>query len=162
MNIKQGLKPLIGEGARILILGSLPGEISLKNQEYYANPNNMFWDIMGTILDEKIPNTYPEKVNYLKRHGIALWDVLHTAEREGSLDSNIRNEEFNDIAKLVCDHPSIDTIVTNGGKAEKLLRKYIKANPLNKKIYFCKSTSGMIRCAGWNLQKLSSHWSSIL
>ena len=116
---KQGLQPVIGKNPRILILGSLPGDESLRKQEYYGNPINMFWDVMSGILGKPAPATYPEKVEYLKRHGIALWDVLCSAEREGSLDSNIKDEEFNDITKLIADNPSIEVIVTNGGKAEK-------------------------------------------
>lgn len=164
MNHKEGLKPLIGDGAKFLILGSLPSDESIRKQEYYGNPNNMFWDVLSHILGEKAPPEYTDKVKFLNFHGIALWDVLRAAERKGSLDSNIRNEQFNDIEKLVSDNPSIEIIVTNGGKAEKLFRKYLKNNSslISKKIYFCKSTSGMSRCAGWDLQRLVSQWHQIL
>lgn len=161
---KQGLQPIIGNNPRILILGSLPGDESLRRQEYYGNPRNMFWDVMNGILGEKAPAAYPEKIEYLKRHGIALWDVLHSAEREGSLDSNIRNEDFNDIAKLIGDNPSIEVIATNGGKAEKSFRKYLRRNPalFGKRICFCTSTSPMSICSGWNLERLVGQWRQIL
>lgn len=164
MNYKEGLKPLIGENAKVLILGSLPGDESIRKQEYYGNPNNMFWDILSQILRDKVPERYADKVAYLNRHEIALWDILHSAERKGSLDSNIINENFNDIAGLIVKNPSIETIVTNGGKAEKSLKKYLKNNPwlTKKKIYFCKSSSGMSRCAGWDLQRLVTQWREIL
>ena len=119
---------------------------------------------MSGILGKPAPATYPEKVEYLKRHGIALWDVLCSAEREGSLDSNIKDEEFNDITKLIADNPSIEVIVTNGGKAEKSFRKYLRRNPafLSKRIHYCTSTSPMSICSGWNLEKLIGQWSEIL
>ena len=164
MNYKEGLNPLVGDEAKILILGSLPGDESIRKKEYYGNPNNMFWEVMEQILEDKVPDEYADKVKYLNRHGIALWDILHSAERNGSLDSNIRNEEFNDIAGLVMENPSIETIVTNGRKSEKLLKKYLKNNSslINKKIYYCTSTSGMSRCAGWDLHRLVSQWREIL
>ena len=94
MDYKEGLQPVIGPNPRILILGSLPGDESLRKQEYYGNPRNMFWDVMSGVLGEKAPIRYPERVEYLKRHGIALWDALHVAEREGSLDANINLQEI--------------------------------------------------------------------
>ena len=161
---KEGLKPLIGTNPRILILGSLPGDESLRKQEYYGNPRNLFWDVMSGVLGEKAPVQYSEKVEFLKSHGIALWDVLHAAEREGSLDANIKNEEFNDIAGLLAVNPSIEVIATNGGKAEKSFRKYLRRNPsiAEKRIYHCASTSSMSICAGWNLERLVSQWHKIL
>ena len=164
MNLKKSLPPLIGSKARILILGTLPGDESLRKQEYYGNPNNMFWDVMSGILEEKVPIFYQEKVGYLKRHGITLWDVLHAAEREGSLDTNIRNEEFNDIARLVSENPTIEVIVTNGGKAEKAFKKYLRMNPslADKKIHYCTSTSSMSRCSGWDIERLIRQWKQIL
>ena len=164
MNLKKSLPPLIGSKARILILGTLPGDESLRKQEYYGNPNNMFWDVMSGILGEEVPILYQEKVEYLKRHGIALWDVLHAAEREGSLDANIRNEEFNDIARLVSENPTIEAIVTNGGKAEKSFKKYLRKNPslADKKIHYCTSTSSMSRCSGWDTERLIRQWREIL
>ena len=164
MDYKEGLRPVIGTNPRILILGSLPGDESLRKQEYYGNPRNMFWDVMGGILGEKAPVRYPERVEYLKRHGIALWDVLHAAEREGSLDANIKNEEFNDIAGLLAENPSIEVIATNGEKAEKSFRKYLRRNPsiAGKKIYPCASTSSMSICAGWDLGRLIDQWRRIL
>jgi TDG/mug DNA glycosylase family protein len=103
-------------------------------------------------------------VEYLKRHGIALWDVLYAAERKGSLDSNIRNEEFNDIEGLITRNPSIEVIATNGGKAEKAFRKYLRRHPslAGIKICFRTSTSSMSLCSGWTLERLIDQWREIL
>ena len=111
---KHGLLPVVGQNARILILGSLPGDESLRRQEYYGNPRTRFWAVMGGVLGEDAPESYPEKVMYLKKHGIALWDVISSADREGSLDANIRNMEFNDIAGLLSANPTIEAIALNG------------------------------------------------
>lgn len=164
MEYKEGLDPIIGTNPRILILGSLPGDESIRKQEYYGNPRNMFWGVMSGILGEPAPTSYPEKVDYLKRHGIALWDVLYAAEREGSLDANIANEEFNDISQLIADNPSIDVIAINGGKAKKLFMEYLRRNPSLKRIRrcYCVSTSPMCICAGYNLKKLTEQWRNIL
>lgn len=164
MEKKLGMPPVIGDNAKVLILGSLPGDESLRRQEYYGNPRNRFWDVMSGILNEKAPLDYSDKVEYLKRHGIALWDVLHAAEREGSLDANIKNAIFNNIAELLSDNPSIEVIVTNGKNAENSLRKYLRRNPsiFGKRIYHCASTSPMSVCSGWNLEHLINQWSKIL
>lgn len=162
--IKEGLKPIIGNNPRILILGSLPGDESIRKQEYYGNPRNMFWDVISGILGEPAPLQYAKKVDYLKRHGIALWDVLHAAERAGSLDANIHNGEFNDIERLISENPSITVIAINGGEAKKSFRKYLRTHPalIYKRICYCKSTSPMVLCSGWNLNKLIEQWREIL
>lgn len=164
MEKKIGLAPVIGDDARILILGSLPGDESLRKQEYYGNPKNMFWKVIGNVLEEQVPFSYPEKVAYLEKHGIALWDVLKSAQREGSLDSNIQNEEFNDHEGFLLEHPSISVIALNGGKAEKSFSKYLRRHPAlrGKRIVPCKSTSMMSLCAGWTLDSLSEQWNEIL
>ena len=161
---KQGLQAVVGTNPRILILGSLPGDESLRRQEYYGNPRNMFWDVMSGVLGEDAPKQYSEKVEYLKRHNIALWDVFHSAEREGSLDANIQNEEFNDIEGFLLAHPSVEIIATNGGKAEKSFKKYLRSHRSlrSMRTLFCKSTSAMSLCSGWNLERLVEQWRGIL
>ena len=124
----------------------------------------MFWEVMSGILGEPAPVQYAMRVDYLQRHGIALWDVLHAAEREGSLDANNQNGEFNDIASLIMETPSIEVIAINGGKAEKNFRKYLRKYPslASKRICFCTSTSSMSLCSGWNLERIIAQWRGIL
>lgn len=81
MNYKEGLNPVIGANPRILVLGSLPGDESIRRQEYYGNPGNMFWDVMSGVLGAKSPTEYPAKVEYLKRHGYALQKLLAAFNR---------------------------------------------------------------------------------
>ena len=109
--------PIIDLNSRILILGSVPGVKSLEMQQYYAHPQNRFWKLLSEIFEEEFTTDYESRIGLLKRHHIALWDVIDTCERKGSLDSDIRNEEANGIAELLENHPSIQAIFCNGQKS---------------------------------------------
>ena len=115
------LPPLGAEKPRVLILGSLPGRRSLAEQRYYAHPQNAFWWIMRSLLNNPLASVEQQK-SALTRQGILLWDVLHTAERPGSLDADIRagTERFNPIASLLADKSQLKLIVCNGKKAMSL------------------------------------------
>jgi double-stranded uracil-DNA glycosylase len=108
---KQGLPPVINDDIRVLILGSMPGQISLDKKEYYANRGNDFWKLVGQVVDNQLDSMeYDGKIACLKKHGIGLWDVYKHCERDGSLDSNIKNSDINDFTilkglndlKLIC------------------------------------------------------------
>lgn len=123
----ESLKPVIGPKPKVLILGSMPGKQSLVKQQYYGNPRNHFWPIMSRLLNKDLTVfSYEDKIEYLKKHGIALWDVIATCEREGSLDSAIRHEKSNDIKTLLEHESSIAWIGLNGTKAYQSFEKYIK------------------------------------
>lgn len=109
--------------ARILILGSMPGAESLRQQQYYAHPHNLFWALMEDLFDAKRELPYAERLATLRKHHIALWDVAHTCRREGSLDANITNVKANDFSSLFKTAPHIHTVFFNGQKAEALFRK---------------------------------------
>lgn len=113
--------------ATILILGSMPGETSLRYQQYYAHSRNMFWQIMETItgIGQNLP--YADRVTGLQEKGIALWDVLQQCERAGSLDANIQLETEipNDFEGFFIAHPKLKYIFFNGRKAEKSFQKLV-------------------------------------
>lgn len=132
--------PIINEDSKILILGSVPGIKSLEKQEYYAHPQNKFWKIIFELFDENFTENYEDKINILKKNKIALWDVIDTCERKGSLDSEIRNEEANDIESLLKTYPNIKAIFCNGGKSYKNLKKILN-NKSNIGVYLLPSTS---------------------
>jgi hypoxanthine-DNA glycosylase len=111
--------PIATEKSTILILGTMPGEKSLREQQYYAHPRNAFWPIMETICGAGMGLTYPERVDRLRESGIAIWDVLQHCEREGSLDADITAEIPNDFAAFLQAHPAMTHIFFNGSKAEK-------------------------------------------
>ncbi len=117
--------PIIDESSEILILGSIPGQKSLEKQEYYAHPQNKFWRIIFELFNEIFTTDYTKKIQILEKHHIALWDVIDTCERKGSLDSEIRNEEANKIEELLHNYPNIKAIFCNGQKSYKNLQKIL-------------------------------------
>ena len=128
MNAKAtSFAPIIDDSARTLILGSMPGAESLRVHEYYANPRNTFWRIMGCLFGFSANATYIEKVAALKVNKVALWDVMHSCERSGSLDANIKHGtiEPNDFVSLFHDYTNIAMILFNGVKAETEYKKQV-------------------------------------
>jgi TDG/mug DNA glycosylase family protein len=113
--------------AHTLILGSLPGQRSLQMQQYYAHPQNAFWKLVGAIFGAEPAAPYQRRVQVLKKHHIALWDVLAAAERPGSLDSSIVHASAlaNDFAKFFRAHPRIRRVFFNGRKAEQMYRRFV-------------------------------------
>ena len=110
-NFKEGLEPWVDDHSKILILGSLPSDVSIREQAYYQNKSrNSFWKLMHGLFGEG-----PDSKEFLMKHHIALWDCLAAANREGSVDSNISGgERPNNILQLLESHPSIRRIVING------------------------------------------------
>lgn len=115
--------PLAWEAPRLLLLGSMPGIQSLQREQYYAHPQNQFWRILAAAFAQGLPNTYEEKRELLRRNRIALWDVLAHCEREGSLDSNIKNALPNDIPGFLDRFPSIKKIGFNGQQSFKYFER---------------------------------------
>jgi double-stranded uracil-DNA glycosylase len=116
--------PLARADARILILGSMPGVASLRAGRYYAHPRNAFWDIMGALVGAGRNLDYEQRLEGLMEAGIAVWDVLHSAERQGSLDSAILNPVPNDLLGLLEKCSQIGLIATNGGFASSAFKRY--------------------------------------
>ncbi|WP_294277919.1 DNA-deoxyinosine glycosylase [uncultured Chryseobacterium sp.] len=117
--------PIVDENSEILILGSVPGVRSLEKQQYYAHPQNKFWKIIFELLNEEPTENYTQRIAVLKKHHIALWDVIDSCERKGSLDSEIRNEEANRVDELLNGHPNIKAVFCNGGKSYKNVQKML-------------------------------------
>ena len=116
--------PVAPPEARVLILGSMPSVESLNQGFYYAHPRNAFWPILAAVFREAVPADIPGKVALLTRHGVALWDVLQSCERSGSLDSAIRCPAPNDFAGLFERCPGIQKVLFNGGTAERLFMRH--------------------------------------
>ena len=117
--------PIINYESKILILGSIPGMKSLEMKQYYAHPQNKFWKIICEIFNEEFTTDYTERIKILEKYHVALWDVIDTCERKGSLDSEIRNEEANKIEELLQNFPNIKAIFCNGQKSHKNLQKIL-------------------------------------
>lgn len=122
-----GFPPVEPRQARILILGTLPGEESIRRHQYYAHPRNSFWPIMSQLVGAGPDLPYAVRLRKLKAAGIMLWDVLQAASRSGSADANIhpRRRRPNDISGLLQRHPELRLIAFNGGPAETLFRRHI-------------------------------------
>ena len=119
---KTGLKPVLPEGLRILILGSLPGDKSLYEQQYYAHPRNLFWPVMARLLNFPVDSDYRSRLDFLTQAGIGLWDVIEKANRHGSLDSAIAGNsiKINSLTELITVSSQLELVVLNGRKAENL------------------------------------------
>jgi TDG/mug DNA glycosylase family protein len=127
MKLSQGFAPVAGPDARILILGSMPGVASLDAEQYYAFPRNAFWKIMGELFTAGPDLDYPSRLAVLKRNQIAMWDVIGTCLRPGSLDSAISNDGMltNDFNSFFKQHRHITQIYFNGQKAGDLFKKKV-------------------------------------
>jgi len=117
--------PIATRNARLLILGSMPGAASLAANQYYAHPRNAFWPIMGELYGAGPEKPYERRVAILKAAGVAVWDVLGSCIRPGSLDTDIRDELPNDFERFFAVHRHIARIGLNGGKAAASFRKHV-------------------------------------
>jgi hypoxanthine-DNA glycosylase len=120
-------RPLADHNARILILGSMPGRASLDAHEYYAHSQNSFWRIMSQLLQMDPRAPYEDRVRLVKNAGIAVWDVLQSCIREGSLDSNIERDTLvaNDFHAFFRAHKKITHVFFNGAKAEACFKHHV-------------------------------------
>lgn len=158
-----GFPPSIDKNCRTLILGSMPGIASLEKQEYYAHPQNRFWRLMARLLgEESVPSAYEERLNMLLRHHIALWDSIGTCDRDGSLDSAIKNEQGNDFAALLKNYPSIRTICFNGGKAAQTFRRYNQPLLSQDDLTFHALPSTSPANARWRMEMLAAEWGKVI
>ncbi len=128
--MKAHFPPVVGAETRLLILGSLPGDASLKAAQYYAHTRNGFWPLIGGVLGEDLVSlTYEQRLARLLARGVGLWDVISAAERAGSLDAAIRSPEAADLRGLVAGLPQLRAIGFNGGLSARMGRRVLA--PLN-------------------------------
>lgn len=122
--MRRCFPPVMDKDTRIIIFGSFPGQESLRKGEYYGHKQNQFWKLIGTCISEELHDqSYQEKLRVLKNHGIGVWDVIRSCEREGSLDSNIRNHKRNDFSRIKrC--PKLQRVCFNGKTAAKFYDEF--------------------------------------
>ena len=125
-----GFSPVVGKQPKVLVLGSMPSVASLEQQQYYAKPQNAFWRIMGAMFDAGPDVDYNERTARLIEAGIALWDVLASCVRPGSLDASIdmTSAQANDLPGLLRKYPTIRAVFFNGRKAEQMFQRWAYAD----------------------------------
>ena len=118
MTLKRAFAPVVDDKTRILVLGSLPGDASLKAVQYYAHPQNAFWRLMGGVVGRDLhAMAYDDRLEALRTAGVGLWDVIASAERRGSLDAAIRSPEAADLRGLIAGLPGLKVVAFNGAAA---------------------------------------------
>ena len=153
----QGLAPIAGRDARLLVLGSFPSVASLAAQQYYAHPRNHFWPILAALwgLDlAALP--YAERVAHAEQRGLAVWDVYAACRREGSLDSAIEDAQPNDLAGLAARLPKLAAIAHNGGESA---RSMSVTRSLGLPVHRLPSTSPAN--ASWSFERKLAAWREV-
>ncbi|MBD1430488.1 MULTISPECIES: DNA-deoxyinosine glycosylase [Sphingobacterium] len=156
--LKQSFAPIIPNQPRILILGSLPGDLSIAKDQYYAHPQNRFWKVLFALFEQEFTSDYSERIKLLHQQQIALWDVCASAIRPGSMDTDISEVIPNTIPQLLAEKPAISNVIFNGQKAQKLFEKYFKKQE-NLNYITLPSTSPAN--AQFSIEKLLQHWEII-
>lgn len=154
-----GFAPVADARTRVLILGSLPGDASLKAAQYYAHPQNGFWRLVGAVIQLDLASLpYETRLERLLAAGVGLWDVIASAERRGSLDAAIRNPQGADLAALVDRLPLLDAIAFNGGTAARLGRR---ALPPVAQVDLLDLPSSSAAHARLSFEAKLTHWTAI-
>lgn len=159
LNFCQSFNPIIDKKSRVLILGSMPGPEALRKQQYYGFNGNHFWTILPAILGEQKPSEYRDKINLVRRHGIALWDVLKSCVRPGALDSAIRNMVCNPIPDLLKKYPNVRAVFINGRLAHKVFLDHFEGK-VDRGVFRLPSTSPAN--AAMSMAEKMRQWSSLL
>ena len=156
----SALPPLISSRTRLLILGSFPGVASLKAQQYYGHPQNQFWRILQAIWSNYPMNTdansYQYRSEWLLSRQLGVWDVYAACDREGSLDSHIRNAVLNDFSGLMLRCPDLQAIAHNGGESFKHAAHMAR---LGLPVYKLPSTSPAN--ASWSFERKLAAWREV-
>ena len=158
MRASHEFPPVFDKNSEILILGSFPSVKSREESFYYANPQNRFWKLMAQLLNESTPKDTKDKIAMLKKHKIALWDVIESCDIVGSSDSSISNVVPVDISQILS-RANIIKVYANGGKAFELYNKYLYPKT---QLEITKLPSTSPANAGYSFDKLLSEWKKIL
>jgi double-stranded uracil-DNA glycosylase len=158
-----GFSALVNMDSKVLVLGSAPSQDSLKKQQYYGHDRNAFWFIIASLFDTQELTTYEQKVTLLLNQGIAVWDVLQSCQREGSLDANINPQTItvNDFNVFFKTYPLVRTVFFNGQAAEKIFqRRVLPGLAYGVDYYRLPSTSPAY--AAMTLDEKKKQWQQIL
>jgi hypoxanthine-DNA glycosylase len=152
-----GLPPVIAPDTRLLVLGSFPGVVSLRTQQYYGHPQNQFWKILSALWSvDLVGLTYEDRIAAVRAHGLGIWDVYGACEREGSLDSAIRHAERNDLDWLRGQCPRLQAVAHNGGESFRHARH---TQALGLPVFRLPSTSPAN--ASWSFDRKLAAWREV-
>lgn len=154
--------PIAGPTAKILILGSMPGQASLDANQYYAHPRNLFWKLMAEMLGFQPTQPYDEKAAHLIKAHVAVWDVLQSCQRQGSLDVHIRHEEPNDFPSFLKTHPHIQAIFFNGDKAATSFKRFVQPQLQGSELALIRLPSTSPANASQNYEMKRDAWRQIM
>ncbi|MBR7041626.1 MAG: DNA-deoxyinosine glycosylase [Clostridia bacterium] len=155
--IVHPIPPVFDENSRILILGSFPSVKSRQAAFFYGHPQNRFWKVLAKVFNEEVPQTVPQKKEFLLSNRVALWDVIGACEIEGSSDASIRNVTVNDL-DLILAGADIKRIYVNGKTAYRYYLKYTR--PLIGREAVCLPSTSPANAA-WDLDRLTEAWNCI-
>jgi len=157
VNRLQGLPPVLDGRTRLLVLGSFPGVASLRAQQYYGHPQNQFWKILGALWGlDLVSQTYEDRLVTVRARGLGIWDVYSACEREGSLDTAIRQPELNDFSRVQRECPTLRAIAHNGGES---FRHAKHTQALGLPVYRLPSTSPAN--ASWSFERKRLAWQEV-
>ncbi len=164
MALIHGFPPVAAPGARVLVLGSMPGQASLRAAEYYAHERNAFWRIMGDLLGAGPKLPYAQRLERLTAAGIALWDVIAVCERTGSLDAAIvgSSVQANDFAAFFAVHRSIARVFFNGAAAEAGFRRLVLPGLRGRALQLTRLPSTSPAHAACSYTEKLAAWSALL
>ena len=157
----QSFPPIVSRHSKVLVLGSMPGQASLRARQYYAHPRNAFWRIMGSLFGAGPSLPYEERTARLQSAGIALWDVLQACVRPGSLDASITDEVANDFPALFARYPNLTHVFFNGSKAETAFGRLVVPCLPEDRPAFCRLPSTSPAHAAMPLEDKLQAWSCV-
>ena len=160
----RSFAPIAGRGARVLILGSMPGKKSLEARQYYAHKQNAFWRVVRDLLHLDPESPYDERVRALESAHIAVWDVLHSCVRQGSLDTGIeiKSEKPNDFPAFFRIHKKITHVFFNGAKAEASFKRHVSRDIHAGSLVFARLPSTSPAHASVSYPRKLKAWQAIL
>ena len=161
VSVVRSFPPIENRAARVLVLGSMPGAASLLAGRYYAHRHNAFWPVMGELFGAGPALAYEKRILVLRRNGLALWDVLTSCRREGSLGSDIDEASIvpNDFRAFFDAHPRVTHVFFNGSKAEICFHKHVRLNLSDRGLHFTRLPSTSPAHASLSLpEKLKAWW----
>ena len=157
-HILHPIPPYYNSDSKILILGSFPSVKSREQMFFYGHPQNRYWKVIASVFGAEVPVSIPEKKAFLKKHHIAMWDVIGSCDISGSSDSSIGNVTANDLSVII-ENSDVKKIYVNGKTAEKYYKKYTEQKTGIKAVLLPSTSPAN---AAWSMDKLIDAWSSVI